>query len=436
MSRVGEREGESFVSPSEQRERIVAACERDGLKLIDVLEEPNVSGGAPLERRVGLKQAVERVEAKDADVIVVAYFDRLVRSLQVQAEVVERVETAGGAILAVDIGEVRADTASHWLSSTMLGMVAEYHRRTTAERTRGAKVRAVGRGVAPFPNVPPGYRRGAERALERDPKVAKVVVKAFAMRAAGASIKEVRAFLREHGVERSYHGVQAMLGSRVYLGELRFGDLVNVDSHDAIVDRDTWEAVQRTKVPRGRRPKSDRLLARLGVLRCATCGSRMIVGVQTQNGRRYPFYRCPPVGDCPNRVTVGATMVEDLVVREAKRLAKNKRGAASLDREARKAEGELKHCDEALAAAIRAFDGINVETARERLLELQQARDDARARVEELQGLGVDEIVTVADFDQAPLEIQRRIIRSTIDRVLVAPGKGIERVTVEPRFHS
>ena len=36
--------------------------------------------------------------------VVVAYFDRLVRSLAVQAEVVERVEQAGGAILAVDVG--------------------------------------------------------------------------------------------------------------------------------------------------------------------------------------------------------------------------------------------------------------------------------------------------------------------------------------------
>ena len=77
---------------------------------------------------------MELVEAGEADVVVVAYFDRLVRSLTVRAEVVERVEQAGGAILAVDVGKVRADTASRWLSSTMLGLVTEHHRRSTAER--------------------------------------------------------------------------------------------------------------------------------------------------------------------------------------------------------------------------------------------------------------------------------------------------------------
>ena len=39
------------------------------------------------------------VEAGEADHIVVAYFDRLVRSLKVQLEVIERVEQAGGEIL-------------------------------------------------------------------------------------------------------------------------------------------------------------------------------------------------------------------------------------------------------------------------------------------------------------------------------------------------
>jgi DNA invertase Pin-like site-specific DNA recombinase len=102
VPRVGDRDGERFVSPKDQRERIAAECASEGLNLVNVLDERDVSGGAPLERRPGLRHAVEMVEAGDADVVVVAFFDRLVRSLTVQAEVVERVEQAGGRILAVD----------------------------------------------------------------------------------------------------------------------------------------------------------------------------------------------------------------------------------------------------------------------------------------------------------------------------------------------
>ena len=95
-----------------------------------------------------------------------------------------------------------------------------------------------------------------------------------------------------------------MVTSRAYLGEIHFGEYQpNLSAHPAIVDTETW---QRVSVPRGRRAKSDRLLARLNVLRCGTCGARMVVG--STNNRGYALYRCPPTGDCPRRVTISADL--------------------------------------------------------------------------------------------------------------------------------
>ena len=45
----------------------------------------------------------------------VAYFDRLVRSLKVQLEVIERVERAGGEIFALDHGKLTNGTAAQRL---------------------------------------------------------------------------------------------------------------------------------------------------------------------------------------------------------------------------------------------------------------------------------------------------------------------------------
>ena len=63
VSKVNRREGDSFASPTEQRERIEAACKRDGLRLIDVKEELDVSGGTALENRAGLRSAIEAIES-------------------------------------------------------------------------------------------------------------------------------------------------------------------------------------------------------------------------------------------------------------------------------------------------------------------------------------------------------------------------------------
>jgi hypothetical protein len=104
----------------------------------------------------------------------------------------------------------------------MLGLVAEYHHRSTSERTADAKRRAVMRGVPPFPNVPPGYCRRKDGTLEPD-RHADAVTGAFRLRANGATVMQVREHLREQGVDRSFHGTQALLRSRIVLGELRFG---------------------------------------------------------------------------------------------------------------------------------------------------------------------------------------------------------------------
>jgi DNA invertase Pin-like site-specific DNA recombinase len=112
VSQKKDREGESFVSPADQRARIRAACERDGLRLVNLFDELDVSGGKPLDERPGLGPAVRAVERGEAEVIAAAYFDRLFRSLAVQAEVVDRVERAGERVLAVDVGRVTNGSAA------------------------------------------------------------------------------------------------------------------------------------------------------------------------------------------------------------------------------------------------------------------------------------------------------------------------------------
>lgn len=436
VSRVGQRDGERFVSPSEQAERIRTACERDGVELVDTLEELDTSGGAQLAKRPGLRRAVEMVEAGEADVVYVAFFDRLVRSLKVQLEVAERVENAGGSIVALDVGEVGVG-ATGKLTAQFLGAVAGYHRNVTAERTAEAKRRAIARGVPTFAKIPPGYRQRADGRLEPHPEEATAVADAFQLRASGATVMEVREHLRERGIERSFHGVQALLGSRIVLGELNFGELTNLTAHPPIVEPQLWNAVQRMRLPRGRRPKSERLLARLGVLRCATCGARLVTGTTVQRRRRkpYTFYRCNPTSDCPRRVTISADVAEQTVASAVRELLEGMQGTASVAEGVEQAARELERCENELDAAVRAFSGLDdVDAARERLAALRDARDKARDRLGEVQAAAAPAVtVTTGDWDLLTTEERRALIRAVIDRVEVAPGRGNDRITVHPR---
>lgn len=443
VSQTRGRSGETFHSPITQRDRIIAECERQGFDLIEVHEELDVSGGKTLDKRPGLNAAVMAVEAGEADIIVAAYLDRLTRSVRTRADVIERVEAAGGMVLTVDMGVQTDATAGQWLSGTLNSAVAEYLRRTTAERSAIAQQRSIDRGVIPFTNVPPGYKRtvvgrttngrAIHGPLEPDPVKASIVKSAFRMRAEGETIADIRDYLRANGIRRSYHGVGHMLASRIYLGEINFGDYTpNLTAHPPIIDLDLWQRVQAVSIPRGRRAKSERLLARLGVLRCATCNARLVVGTQTQNGRRYPFYRCIPTGDCPKRVAISATMVEEAVVEETRRQLRGIEGTASTEDNAREAEAELARAQADLDAAISAFAALTDEpAARNRLAILSGVRDEAAAHLDRLSGPG--STVTIRadeDWDLLNLAEKRALIRATIDTVTVAPGRGPSRITI------
>lgn len=421
------------LSPAEQRERIAAVCERENLELLAVHEEIDVSGfkTAYADRR-GLTAAVDAVDAGEAQVVVVGYFDRLFRNISVQGEFVSRIEDAGGRILTADMGAISAATPAQWISSTMLGVVSEYYARSVRERSGEGQRMAVAAGRIVYEKGPPGYVV-EDGHLIPGPEAA-VITEAFRRRAEGATVAEVRALLAEHGIARSFSSVQRMLGNRTYLGELRFGKLENLGAHEPLIDRATFDAVQRVRETRGTRPKSDRLLARLGVLRCGSCGSRMVVGFRTAGevkGRpRYDFYRCPPVGDCTRRVTIGAEKVEQAIVDRLKVVLADAEGRASAEQGAVEAAAAAERAQADLDAALHAFGGLEDELAAvERLGELRAVRDEAVQRAHQLGGLVHAVRLTGADVDRLTLAELRDLIRGTFAAVTVAPGRGRDRLT-------
>jgi hypothetical protein len=221
------------------------------------------------------------------------------------------------------------------------------------------------------------------------------------------------------------------------LGELHFGKHTpNPHAHDAIVDETTWRRVQAARQERGPRQRSDRLLARIDVLRCASCGSRMIVGTQRQHGRSYPFYRCGRVReDCAERPAISAVLVEQLVTDAVQHALDGVVGRASAGQDAIEAEGVLERAQADLDAAIRAFAGVQDEpVALERLVELRQARDEAAGHAERLRGLrSAIEVTALRDWDSLSLPARRGLIQAVVARVVVSRGRGAGRVRVELR---
>jgi site-specific DNA recombinase len=453
VSQVHGRQGESFASPDEQRERIKAACERDGLRLIQTFEELDISGGAALAKRPGLSQAVSAIEAGEADVVAAAYFDRLFRSLATQAEVVERVEQAGGQVLAVDVGEITNGSAGQWLSGTMLGAVSEYYRRSAKDRGKQTADSAIARGVAN--RVPFGYMRNASgdgikvnpkldsKALVPDPETAPYVQRVFQMRADGYAWSDISRWLSDEGIkptlagqtyvkngETRTHGdnwttsaLRNLIANEIYLGVVTLGSRRRENAHEPLVSRSVFNAAQSTQTVQ----RNGRNAAGIagGLLTCGCCGRRLSV-----TGTN-PAYTCRRTigGKCERPTFVSRDRADEYVERAVIEVLAQ--GSLSVIVSSR----EVDHLRQAGADAQAELEGfvVNASALDTRVFKLgldarQTAAGEAREAYERAAAAAESaaELPHASGWAALDLDGRRRVARALISEVVVHPPASIK----------
>ena len=323
VSRVGEREGESFQSPDEQRRAIESIAElTPGARVVEEFSDLDESGGSM--DRPGVQQAIVMVESGRADGIVCANLDRWARNMEA-LEMIERWTREGKTFISAS-DRFDANTPAGRFALGMMLLVAKYYRDRITEGWETSVRNAVERGV--HVTVPYGYRRGEGNGrphrkggsrgtpLVIEPEQAAVVRRIFLARARGDGISVIAhalnadAVLSPRGGRWTRQAVRALLRVRAYMGEASRGSYVQADAHEAIVSRSEWEAGQTERAPAPAR--GDSLLS--GLVRCAGCGYVMGAGSNGRGMRRYNCNRQHGELRCPSPTTAPAAGVEGLVV--------------------------------------------------------------------------------------------------------------------------
>jgi site-specific DNA recombinase len=299
VSKVGGREGDSFISPAEQRKAIESTAKRERLNLVEVLEELDASGGD--NTRPKWNEALERVESGEVKALVVWNLSRFSRSVVDGLKALERVEAAGGALYS-SAGDVGDTTPTGKMSRTMFLAIAQMERERARDNFAAAQANAIARGIHTASVVPTGYTRNPETKRLDPNEQAPLMKKLFEKRAEGAPYGElVRWFVAEGGSPLTNRAtISAMLRNRAYLGEARRGDVVNLKAHAPIVSMRLFDAVQ-AMVGKGRPHTGKSAAASLlgGLVVCDGCGRRMAT---TMNGSGKFVYRCD-YQVCPSRAT-------------------------------------------------------------------------------------------------------------------------------------
>lgn len=329
VSRRNGRSGDSFMSPDEQRSAIEARAERDNVRIAQWFDETDSVSGGTVERE-GLQAAIRRAQQGLTDGIIVAKVDRFSRVVQGGLGAITQLEDAGKELWSAREGVIVGDekaTATDKLVRTFWLALAQWQRDTLTEGWEAVRHRHIGNGVANHAKY--GYRKDLQtRRLVPDLAESEWVVPIFERRAARESWAAIAEWLTDQGAptrdgaERwSYTSVRGIVESRVYLGEICSGDIVNPSAHEPLVPLDLWERANAVETnPGPRSEKGSYLLT--GLIRCASCGVRMSGMISRQkdgggNPATYAYYRCRSNhgswGKCPQPARILAAELDELV---------------------------------------------------------------------------------------------------------------------------
>lgn len=183
-------QAESGAGLAAQRKAVEDEVARRGWLLQEVIEDAGYSA-ASLDRP-GLTDALQRLDARKADVLVVSKLDRLSRSVGDFATVVDRSRRRGWQLVLMDLG-LDTTTAAGELVANVVASTSQYERRLIGIRTKEALAAKKAAGV----------RLGRPSGLPKP-----VLVNILEQRRAGRSLAAIAQALNDEVVPTSQGGAR------------------------------------------------------------------------------------------------------------------------------------------------------------------------------------------------------------------------------------
>jgi DNA invertase Pin-like site-specific DNA recombinase len=173
-----------------QEAAIRTECQRRGWELVEIATE--TGSGKSMKGRPALAQALDALDAGQADGLVAAKLDRVSRSVVDFCKLLERAEHRSWSVVVLDVA-VDTSTPSGELMATVVSAFAQYERKLIGQRTKDA---LAARRAA-------GAQLGRPRTL--DPAVrSRVIVE----RSAGRSLRAIAADLTQEAVPTAHGGAR------------------------------------------------------------------------------------------------------------------------------------------------------------------------------------------------------------------------------------
>ncbi|QZP09127.1 recombinase family protein [Caenibius sp. WL] len=300
---------QAFNSLDAQREACAAyvlSQRHEGWMLLPDLYDDGGYTGSNMDRP-GLQQLLADVRNGKIDVIVVYKVDRLTRSLADFAKIVEVLDASGASFVSVTQAFNTTNSMGRLTLNVLLSF-AQFEREVIAERIRDKVAASKARGMWMGGSLPLGYT-AIDKKLVIVPDEAATVRHIMGRYLASSSVRELLVELRRDGVVSkrvlkrnggtrggvpfSRGAVYHLLANRVYVGEIVHHGKIYAGEHEAIVDRELFDAVQARLAERTnpRNPQyARRCISLLAGMIQDEQGRPMSPTHTLKQGKRYSYY--------------------------------------------------------------------------------------------------------------------------------------------------
>lgn len=309
------RQADDELPIDSQVNRCLAKADELGAAVAQVFRDEGISGGT--DQRPAFQDAIEYCQLMDVDYLITWSTSRFARNKLHAAVYKEKLARAGTEIVYLSTPMDRT-TDGGWLMESVLELFDEMASRQIASDTRRSMIRLAEQGYfvggqppygfTPAP-VPGEKKRRRLQTVEHEAQVARQMVD---WRMAGMGAKLIADELNDRGITNrgrrwAQGSVLYLLRSEALIGRTVFNrkdrrngkqrpesQWIRVESHEAIVEKEHWEAVQALisdSAPKRHAgsPLSTHFFT--GLLRC-DCGGTMIIERATGRSKTYSYYTC------------------------------------------------------------------------------------------------------------------------------------------------
>ena len=329
-----EQEFNSLDAQYESCVAYIASQAIEGWKLVPTkYDDGGISGGTI--NRPALQQLLADIKSGLVDIIVVYKIDRLTRSLNDFAKIVEILDATGATFVSVT-QSFNTATSMGRLTLHMLLSFAQFEREVTTERIRDKIKASKQKGMFMGGNVAMGYKV-KDRHLYVDEHNAKFVNILYEKYLELGCVGKVADWLEERdlftpiktsqtgkitgGCKFSYGHIHSILTNPIYIGKIKHYKEVYNGRHNAIINAELWKDVQdklQSKASVGRDKKYTKGNHCLTSIIFDETGDRLSPSGSIKDGVRHRYYTsnrilCGSAKDHPNAWRLPANELEKVV---------------------------------------------------------------------------------------------------------------------------